>query len=170
MVQLELARPRRGVAQLLVRQPEPQQARELREWIKARHYLASAPPGYVLALEILLRGQRIGGMLWGRPCARELDQQEVLCLDRLFCIDDTPPNVESQALGQARAIIRERYQRVRLLVSYSDPAQGHEGTIYAADGWARFGKTRNGSAGWLNRPGRKSLEAPTPKQRWVRSP
>lgn len=157
--------------QLHLRRCQPQESRGLREWIVERHYLRSAPPGYVLALEAVLGRERIGGLLFGRPCSRDLDTDLILSLDRLFFIDNTPPHVESQALAAARKHIRIWLPQIKLLVSYSDPAAGHDGTIYLADGWAPFGKTRNGSAGWANRPGRKTTgEKPTPKQRWVRSP
>ena len=156
--------------QIHVRRCQPGESRALREWIKERHYLKSAPPSYVLALEITLAGKLIGGMLWGRPAARALNPDRILCLDRLYLIDETPANAESQSLALARKLIRTWLPGICLLVSYSDPEAGHVGAIYAADGWAPFGLTRNGTAGWANRPNRTATGKPSRKQRWVRTP
>lgn len=52
-----------------------------------------------------------------------------------------------------------------------DPSIGHDGTVYRADGWASFGRTRNVSQGWSNRPGRRAEDGPpSRKTRWVRTP
>lgn len=76
----------------------------------------------------------------------------------------------SESRATVRKHVRTWLQGIRLLVSYSDPAQGHGGTIYLADGWAPFGMTTHKSGyGWRSRPDR-SADPVTPKQRWVRTP
>jgi hypothetical protein len=150
---------------------QPTESRELRGWILARHYLKSAPPGYRVALEFLLDGNRVGGMLLGRPAARTLDEQVWLEVCRIFFVDGTPPNVESQGLALMRRYVRSWMPQVRCLISYSDPAVGHDGTIYRADGWAPFGRTTGGSKTWRTRPGRAEQNGPTSRKvRWVRTP
>ncbi len=112
----------------------------------------------------------IGAMIIGRPSSRGLDMGKILELNRVYFIDETPPNVESQGLSMMRRHVRVWMPGVRLLVSYSDPAHGHAGTIYEADGWAPFGMTTHKSGyGWRSRPNRKA-DPVTPKQRWVRTP
>jgi hypothetical protein len=112
----------------------------------------------------------IGAMILGRPSARGFDPSMIMELNRVYFIDATAANVESQALAMMRRHVRTWLQGIRLLVSYSDPAQGHGGTIYLADGWAPFGMTTHKSGyGWRSRPGRSS-DPVTPKQRWVRTP
>jgi hypothetical protein len=60
--------------------------------------------------------------------------------------------------------------KIRLLLAYSDPEQGHEGTIYEADGWAPLGLTDGAwGAGWNSRKGRRDQRV-SRKRRWVRTP
>lgn len=156
---------------MILRRCQPSESRELRDWIKQKHYLRSAPPGFVAALEFLEGRERIGGMLIGRPAARTYGE-EILELTRMFFVDEAPKNTESAALAMMRSWIRKWLPSIRLLISYSDPSQGHTGMIYKADGWARFGKTeaRHGQSGWASRQGRKMQETYCSKTRWVRTP
>jgi hypothetical protein len=161
----------KGARNLHLRRLQPSESRELHAWISERHYLESCPPGHRYALEITLGGERIGGMLLGRPDARSIDERLWLQLTRMVFIDATPANVESQSLAMMRRFVRVWVPEVRCLLSYSDPEVGHAGIVYLADGWAPFGETRNSTKGWRSRPGRKGGEgAPSRKTRWVRTP
>ena len=155
-----------------LRRAQPQESREVREWIKARHYLRTAPPGYRVALEFMEGQERVGAMLWGRPAARSLDPELWLELTRMYFLDEAPRNTESRALAMARRWIRVWLPQVRGLLAYSDPSVGHSGTVYAADGWAPFGRTRarHNQSGWRSRAGRKGEENYSRKTRWVRTP
>lgn len=157
---------------MALRRAQPTESREVREWIKARHYTKAAPPGYAVALEFVAQGgARIGAMLLGRPASRELDGHEWLELTRMFFVDEAGKNTESHALSMMRRFVRVWFPTIKGLLAYSDPSVGHEGTVYRADGWARFGKTRNSRAGWRNRPGRRAEPGPPArKHRWVRTP
>ena len=158
------------VEQLQIRRSQPSESREIAAWIKQHHYLKSTPPGYVLALEYFLRGKLVGAHLVGRPANRNLDADRVLELTRAYFLDEAPKNCESQALAMMRKHIRTWLPNVRLLISYSDPEQGHTGAIYEADGWAPFGMTdKNRGYGWKSQKGRRS-EQLSRKQRWVRTP
>ena len=80
------------------------------KWILKNHYLNWLPAGAKLRLEFMAgdfkKGyRRIGGMLWGRPCARMLSKDLILELTRMYFVDNTEKNTESQALGKARAYI-----------------------------------------------------------------
>jgi hypothetical protein len=151
---------------------QPSESRALRDWIAERHYTGSAPPGYVLALEFVQSGERVGGMLLGRPAARALDSRLWLELTRMFFVDGTPHSTESQALSLMRRHVRVWGPNIKGLLAYANPAVGHEGTVYLADGWAPFGKTgKHSDAGWRNRPGRRSSPGDTAsKLRFVRTP
>lgn len=143
----------------------------MREWIKQHHYTRSAPPGYAFALEFTLGGLRVGAMLLGHPTSRELDPRAWLELTRMFFVDATPAHVESRGLALMRRHVRTWHPGIRGLLAYSDPEAGHQGTVYRADGWVCFGRTRNSRDGWANRPGRKVPSGPpTRKLRWVRTP
>lgn len=157
--------------QFHLRRAQPSESRELSRWIKARHYTKRTPPGYVVALEFSNGGgERVGGMLLGRCCAKSLDQNLILELNRMFFVDEAPKNTESRALGMMRKFVRTWFPQVRLLVAYSDPSVGHEGTVYEADGWCPFGMTgKKTGYGWRSRPNRNE-DPVTSKQRWVRTP
>ena len=156
--------------QLHLRRLQPSESRELHAWILERHYLKTCPPGYRFALEFVTGSERVGGMLLGRPGARAIDGTLWCELTRMVFLDAAPPNTESRALALMRRFVRTWAPEVRGLLSYSDAAAGHAGTIYLADGWAPFGTTRNGDVGWRNRPGRTATGKPTRKIRWVRTP
>ncbi len=153
-----------------LRRCQPSESRLTAEWIAELHYLRSKPPGFVHVLEFTEGRDLIGAMILGRPAGRGYDPAYVLELNRMYFIDKTAHCVESQALSMMRKHVRTWLQGIRLLVAYSDPAQGHGGTIYQADGWAPFGMTGHKSGyGWRSRPNR-SADPVTPKQRWVRTP
>jgi len=158
-----------------LRRAQPNEVSGIMEWIRQGHYLGDTPPGCVVALELLDRKDRIGAFLLGRPCARGFNSsgyrvETILELTRAYFIDKTPHCIESQALGMMRKFIRTWFQSIRLLLAYSDPTEGHNGTIYAADGWVPFGLTthKNGK-GWKSRDARKDTHS-WQKQRWVRTP
>lgn len=155
---------------MILRRAQPSESREVQAWIGARHYTGTAPPGYRVALEFVEKRERVGAMLLGRPTSRELDPQEWLELTRMFFLDEAPRNTESRGLAMMRRWVRVWMPQVRGLLAYSDPAVGHEGTVYRADGWAAFGRTRNSKIGWRNRPGRRLTERPSRKLRFVRTP
>jgi len=138
-----------------LRRAQPTESREVRAWIMARHYSRTAPPGYAVALEFIEGRERVGAMLLGRPTSRELDPRQWLELTRMFFVDAAPANTESRGLALMRKWVRTWLPGIRALLAYSDPSVGHRGTVYIADGWACFGRTRNSGHGWANRPGRR---------------
>lgn len=142
------------------------------KWILKNHYLNWLPAGAKLRLEFMEgdfnKGyRRVGGMLWGRPCARMLNKDLILELTRMYFIDNTGKNTESRALARARAYIRKRFPQIKLLVAYSDLEEGHVGTVYLADNWCPFGIVE--PMKWT-RNDRPRNDKPSRKQRWVRSP
>ena len=139
---------------------------EIDKWIAEHHYLHSTPAGAIIRMEFLDHGQRIGAMMWGRNTSPVQDQQSMLCLTRMYFIDDTEQFVESKALAMARKHIRKHFPNIKGIVAYSSTGQGHEGVVYKADGWfwvSKSSKSRD------CREGRKNLDV-SPKTKWVRSP
>ncbi len=153
-----------------IRRCQPSEARAVVAWLKERHYLHSAPPGFIHVLEVIEGKDRVGALILGRPGPRELDSDRILELTRAYLIDEAPHNSESHVLALMRRHVRVWLPGIRLLLAYSDPAAGHDGGIYEADGWAPFGKTRHRTGyGWRSRPNRSS-DPVSPKLRWVRTP
>lgn len=157
---------------MILRRCQPSESRAAKTWIGEHHYLKSTPPGYIAVLEFLEGSELIGAMLLGRPSSRGYDPDRIMEITRVYFIDGplAPCNTESRALAMMRKWVRTWLPNIRLLLSYSDPSQGHTGKIYEADGWAPLGMTEKKTGyGWRSRPNRKD-DPVTPKQRWVRTP
>jgi hypothetical protein len=136
-------------------------------WIAERHYLGSTPPGSRLRLAFYHDNVCVGGMLWGRPAARAYEPFQVLELTRMYLDDICPRNSESRCIGMATKLIRKLFPEVHTLLSYSDPAHGHTGTIYRAAGWKQAGETQ-GKA-WTNWKGvQRNNVSISKKARWMK--
>ena len=140
---------------------------EIDSWIAERHYLHSTPAGAVIRMEFVENGKRIGAMMWGRNPSPKQDHQDMLCLTRMYFIDDTDHCVESRALAMARKHIRKHYPQVKGVVAYSSTGEGHEGIVYKADGWFEVSRTRNNSRDC--REGRANIDT-SAKIKWCRTP
>jgi len=64
----------------------------------------------------------------------------VLELQRLVCVDDTPPNAESFLIGACLRWLKDNTE-VECVVSYADPEQGHRGTVYKASNFKLLGRS-----------------------------
>ena len=86
-----------------------------------------------------LAGVAIYGYPVGRSAPKsispELKEEEVLELTRLFIFDDYGKNTESVVLSKTFKWLQENASEIKVLVSYSDPEQGHLGIIYQATNW-----------------------------------
>jgi hypothetical protein len=65
-------------------------------------------------------------------------------LARLFIEDCTPKNTESWFIRRAISWVKTAHPEVQCVVSYADPAHGHQGIIYKASNWIRDGMTDEG--------------------------
>ena len=63
-------------------------------------------------------------------------------LVRLFSFDWAGKNMESYCIGKSIRYIKEKYKNIKVLVSFADHEQGHEGTIYQATNWLYCGKSQ----------------------------
>ena len=71
-----------------------------------------------------------------------LNPQEVRELVRLWSPDGMPRNTESRLISQS---LRRLPRQVRLVVSFSDPSEGHVGTIYQATNAVYLGMSGGGT-------------------------
>lgn len=82
----------------------------------------------------------IGCLVFGNPVGRStaaslsphLEIDNVYELTRLFIHDGYGKNIESFCIGQALNYIKRNIPKIKAVISYSDPEQGHVGTIYKA--------------------------------------
>jgi len=88
------------------------------------------------------------GRLSGQSISEMLDRTEVLELVRLFVFDGYGSNIESWFLGKTFDWLRENIPQIKGLISYSDPKEGHAGTIYQATNWIYQGNSLRFNDGW----------------------
>lgn len=82
----------------------------------------------------------IGCLVFGNPVGRStaaslssyLKISQVYELTRLFIHDGYGKNIESYCIGQSLGYIKRNLPNIKSVISYSDPEQGHVGTIYKA--------------------------------------
>ena len=70
-------------------------------------------------------------------------ENDMIELRRLVCIDDTPKNTESYFIGKTIKWLRKNTD-FKIIVSYADPHHGHAGTIYKASNFKHIGMSAPG--------------------------
>jgi hypothetical protein len=112
--------------------------------IVKNHYLHSLPGGTMFCFGAFLEGRLLGAITFGSGPANAfkmvtgVPQQECLTLTRLWLSDELPKNSESRIISISIRAIKKN-TKVKFLLSYSDPSQGHLGGIYQATGWLYTG-------------------------------
>ncbi len=118
------------------------------EYIVKHHY-THAPSVSVLNLGVFRDNALIGVISYGQSVAPKmhtalisyLQKDEYFELLRLHVKDVTPKHFESWFISESFKWIKEFYPKVKILVSFADPSEGHNGTIYQATNWHYVGKT-----------------------------
>jgi len=94
--------------------------------------------------------EMIGAMIYALPAMLGPAEKyypdnpnQVLELSRLCCIDDTLTNTESYFIGKTLQWLR-RNTDYKVITSYADPEEGHEGVIYKATNFIHSGMTSSG--------------------------
>jgi hypothetical protein len=111
-----------------------------RRVIEQEHYLHSLPGGTCLAFGVFIAGSLLGAMTFGVGPTNAYSlvggakPDDCLTLTRLWLSDALPRNSESRVVGIVLRNLKQ-HTKVKFLVSYADPAQGHLGIIYQATGW-----------------------------------
>jgi hypothetical protein len=87
----------------------------------------------------------IGCIVYGHPVSNAtvtsmfktlpLELPSILELTRLVILDGYGKNIESYFIGQSFRWLKQNDPRVKVLISYADPEQGHTGGIYRATNW-----------------------------------
>jgi hypothetical protein len=122
---------------------------------KAWHYSRSMPSGRLVTIGAWEEAAFIGVPgIFGRGASSEigspynLRQNEVCELCRVTLGPHRAPT--SQIVALAVRLLRKQSPRLRLLVSYADPEQGHVGVLYQAMNWLYLGTTNRESLIRLN--------------------
>ena len=135
------ATPTPALQQLMVKPAPFSIARDL---LVREHYLHSLPGGTCLAFGAFAGTRLLGALTLGAGPANAYSlvncatPDYCLTLTPLWLSDELPRNSESRFIGIVTRALK-RNTRLKFLVSYADPAQGHLGTIYQATGWVYTG-------------------------------
>jgi hypothetical protein len=107
-----------------------------------------------------------GAIVVSNPSSRHLPQQRWREVIR-WCLPDRTPNAGSRQWASFVRWARGAFQNVTTIVSYSDPAAGHDGALYRATGWLwaptwqRLRPPPTGQGSW------DGLKQQGAKDRWV---
>jgi len=108
----------------------------------------------------------VGVAVYGSPVGRlavqsissEIKQGEVLELTRLWINDSERKNAESWFISKTIQWLKKHDTQIRVLISYADPSQGHDGGIYRASNWLHQGNI-DGTHSFSYRIGNKRIHA-----------
>lgn len=110
------------------------------------HYSRAMPVGQVAKIGVWEDGQFVGTVLFTKGGARSTDGRgyglprinQVAELQRVALTAHVTP--VSRILKVAVSMVKRQSPKLRLLVSYADPEQGHAGIIYQASNWVYVGR------------------------------
>jgi hypothetical protein len=124
----------------------------LRRWHYADHVDVQEKETFGLFREGMFLPELIGVCVYTRPAGPTAaqkyypqDPDKCLELRRLCLIDDTPKNAESFFVSRTLRWL-SKHTQWKFVVSYADPEQGHQGTIYKAANFKYEGVTSPGSS------------------------
>lgn len=124
------------------------------------HYLKSISKGCPDVYELINAetGEILGACQIGIPASRHYDMRRYKEIRRFVLVPGAPKNLASWFLSRCLKDIKSKYRNIESVIAFSDPAQGHEGTIYKA---SNFLFTGQGKPGQIVKVGRKKLHART---------
>jgi hypothetical protein len=97
----------------------------------------------------------IGAAFFGRMAMRNQykkyasNEEDIIELRRLCCVDDTPKNTESYFISKMLRHLRLK-TKIKKVVSYADQEHGHTGIIYKAANFQYLGMTKGAKVIMLN--------------------
>ena len=123
---------------------EPCERKEIKDFIETWHYsksingLQSSNCFKMVSNGEIIGAAIFGGLAMHNQWKRFADNQnDVIELRRLCCIDQTPKNTESFFIGQMLRWLRKNTD-FKIVVSYADAQYGHQGTIYKASNFKQL--------------------------------
>lgn len=109
------------------------------------HYSKRMPAGKAACIGIWENDVFIGAIVYGWGVNHNLSKSFNLCMTECYELTRIAMREHcvfvSQAMAISRKMIKEKFIKCRLLISYADPEQSHNGSIYRADNWLLIGMT-----------------------------
>ena len=81
-------------------------------------------------------GRRVIGSIFKEEI---LENKNILELTRLYIDDGYGKNIESYAISSTFKWLKKHAPNIKVLISYADPEQSHDGAIYQATNWVYQG-------------------------------
>lgn len=124
----------------------PCERKDIQDFIQTWHYSKSIN-GCIsdYCFKLMDGSTLIGAMFFGKMAMAGQwkrfgeNEQDVIELRRLCCIDSTPKNTESYFIGKALRWLSLN-TKIKTVVSYADAEHGHTGVIYKASNFTLEGK------------------------------
>lgn len=126
---------------------QPCGLKDIRCFVERHHYSRSVNGVKVQqCFKVMHNDTLVGGVVFGALSTTAWKkfsekEQEVLELRRLVLLDEAGRNSESRVVGFCLRWVKNNLPQTRVVVSYADPAFGHEGTIYRASNFKYAGLT-----------------------------
>lgn len=123
---------------------------EIKGFIETYHYSKSInglKSSY--CFKLIYNNEIIGAMIFGKLAMKGVwkkycdDENKLIELRRLCCIDDTPKNTESYFIGKCLKWLKNNTD-IEYIISYADMDYNHKGIIYKATNFDYIGKTKKG--------------------------
>jgi hypothetical protein len=120
----------------------------IKDFIEVNHYSKSIN-GCIsdYCFKLMYNDTIIGAAFFGRMAMRNQykkysdNEEDVIELRRLCCIDDTPKNTESFFIGKMLRYLKLN-TKIKKVVSYADQEHGHTGVIYKASNFKYVGMVK----------------------------
>ena len=143
---------------------------EVNRLLATEHYLGERDSGQLVFAGIDdVLGEVVAAQIWGAPSSRRLPSDGTwLELARWCLTPKAGKDAGSRQHGQVVKWIRTNRPEITTLVSYSDPSQGHTGSLYRACNWEwwptwhRLAPPPTGNGRWTAGSDIESV-----KDRWV---
>jgi len=120
-----------------------------KEYIINHHYSHGCHNGASPCFGLFDGEELIGVLMFATPCSERVRssvfgeeyKKHVTELHRLHILDVTPRNTESWFIARCFKLLKEIKPQIWSVLSFADPTEGHDGTIYKATNAYRLGNS-----------------------------
>lgn len=120
-----------------------------KEYIHLHHYTHGSHNGASVCCGLYEQDRLWGVCMFATPCSENVrssifgpDYKDTVTeLHRLHVLDGTPKNTESFFIARCLKMLKQVKPHLLAVIAFSDPTEGHQGTIYQATNAIYYGQT-----------------------------